>query len=151
MQHEVRPALTDKRVNDLLILTRAKRCHDHCLRLATREQGRAVRPRQKTSFGYNLPNGLCVASINTGAGFENRTTDDICLKCLDKATNQHGLMLIAKLFLCSDPDFGKRCLSITLVSNLVGRLELIRKTSQNRFDFGCLSWLLGKGAWLLGA
>ncbi len=134
MQHEVRAALANQRINDLFILARAKRGNDHGLSFTTGEQGRSVGTGQEASLGHNLAHRLCVAPVNALSGLQNRSAYNIGFLGLDQAANQHLVIILAKLFLHSSADLAKRRLAFGLVSQLVGGSKLIIKTVNDSFD-----------------
>ena len=75
MQHEVRAALANQRINDLFILARAKRGNDHGLSFTTGEQGRSV-GRGRKPASDNLAHRLCRAR-QCAVGLPNRSAYNI--------------------------------------------------------------------------
>ena len=67
MEHEVFAVFAFQRVDDLLILSGAQRGDHQRLRLAAREQGRAVRARQHPDLAPDRADALGVAAVDAGA------------------------------------------------------------------------------------
>ena len=150
VQHEALLAGTLQRVDELLVLAGAQRGHDDGLRLAAREQGRAVRARQEVHLGGDGPHRRQVAPVDAALGADDVPAHDLLLEALDDVAEQDLLVrvrfrreqllchtlfdggdgLIAHLLLC----VGERLAQVGLghrldpigVLGLVGRLELPR-------------------------
>src|SRR6185436_6346830 len=76
-----------KRVDILLVLARAQRGDDQRLRLATREQRRAMRARQYGSFADDRPHRYEIAPVDAMAGIENGVANDVLLEMLEGLRN----------------------------------------------------------------
>ena len=72
-----------ERVDVLLVLARAECGHDQRLRLAAREQRRAVRARQHAGLGDDRPHGLHVAPVDAQAVVENVPAHDLGLQIVE--------------------------------------------------------------------
>ena len=72
-----------ERIDILLVFARAERGHDERLRLAAREQRRAMRARQNADLGDDRAHGLDVAAVDADAGVENVPADDLGLQLLE--------------------------------------------------------------------
>ena len=151
VQHEVRTALADEGVDDLLVLAGAECGDNHRLGLAAGEQRRAVGARQESCLGNDLADRLGVAPVDTLAGLEDRAANDIGLFRLDQAADQNTVVILAQLFLGRRADLAESRLALGLVGNLVSGDELVAETVDDGLDLACLGRLLGKGARLLGA
>ena len=68
MQHEVRTALADEGVDDLLILAGTESGNNHRLGLAAGKQRRSVGAWQEACLGHDLANRLGVAPVDALAG-----------------------------------------------------------------------------------
>ena len=151
VQHEVRAAFTNERVDDLLVLAGAERGDNHGLRFTAGEQRRAVGPRQEPGLGNDLADGLGVAAVDARSGLQDRATDNVGFLALDQAADQNTVILLAKLLLDRGADLADGCLPLGLVGNLVGGGELLVEAVDNGLDVALFGRLLGKGARLLGA
>ncbi len=80
VQHEALFAGAFERVDELLVLAGAERGDDDRLRLAAREQRRAVRARQHVHFGYDGANGLQVAAVDAASGLHDVAAHDVALR-----------------------------------------------------------------------
>ena len=72
-----------ERVDVLLVLAGAERGDDQRLRLAAREQRRAMGARQHADFGDDRAHGLHVAAVDADAGVENVPAHDLGLQLLE--------------------------------------------------------------------
>ena len=74
-----------QRVDPLLILAGAERRHHQCLRLAAREQSRAVGSRQDADLGHDRAHGLDVTAVDAVAGVEDIPAHDLGFEFLEHA------------------------------------------------------------------
>jgi len=73
-----------QRVDILLVLAGAERRDDESLRLAAREQRRAVRARQNPDFRDDLPDRPQIPPVDARAGVEDVPADDLALQFLER-------------------------------------------------------------------
>ncbi len=86
-----------QRVDELLIIARAQRGHDEALRLAAREQRRAVGPGQKARFAHDVADLVGLAAVDAGAGFHNVAAQDAGFELFQgRAEVGVGLLLFAQ-------------------------------------------------------
>ena len=64
-------------VDELLVFARSERRHDQRLRLATGEQGRAVRPGQDTDLRQDRAHGLQITAVDARAVVEDVPADHL--------------------------------------------------------------------------
>ena len=88
VQHVVLADVALERVDHLLVLAGAERRHAQRLRLAAREQRRAVDPRQHAHHGLDRPHGRQVAAVDAPAGIEDLVADDVRLELLELVADQ---------------------------------------------------------------
>ena len=69
MQKEVAAGISVQRIDDLLIIARAKRGHHQALGFAAGKQGRAVGAWQHAGFADNFAHIACAAPVDTFACF----------------------------------------------------------------------------------
>ena len=80
VEHEAVAVLAHQRVDDLLVARGAERGHDHRLRLAAREQRRAVRTRQHAGADADRAHGARVAAVDARLAGEDLLADDLRLE-----------------------------------------------------------------------
>ncbi len=87
MQHEAFTVFTVQRVNDLLVLTGTKGNNSQCLGFTAGEDRGAVRTRQNRNFAHDRTNVGTGTTIDTLAGFQDRTANDVFFQILDDRGN----------------------------------------------------------------
>ena len=80
VEHEAVAVLAHQRVDDLLVARGAERGHDERLRLAAREQRRAVRARQHAGADRDRAHGARVAAVDARLAGEDLVADDLRLE-----------------------------------------------------------------------
>ena len=83
MEHEALPLLALERLDLLRIVGRAECAGDERLRLASRENGRAVSPRQHARFDPDRPDLVELAAIEPYAALEDFVPQDLFLEVLE--------------------------------------------------------------------
>jgi hypothetical protein len=83
MHHERLFALAGQRVDDLRVAAGAERRRDERLRLAAREQRRAVRAGQHSGLHRDLAHRLHVAPVDARLAGENAAADDVVFETTD--------------------------------------------------------------------
>jgi hypothetical protein len=92
VQHELLVVLADERVDLLLIRRRAQRGDDERLRLAAREQRRAVGARQHADFTGDLADVGGAAAVDTVAVVDDVAAHDLALHLFDHGLQGPGLI-----------------------------------------------------------
>ena len=87
-----------------------------------------MRPRQESSLGNNLANGLCVTTINSNASFQDRTTNNIGFHAFDQTTNKNGIIIIANCGFCFGANLIQSCLTIGFIGNFISGFKTLGKT-----------------------
>ena len=77
MEHEAIAVLAHERVDDLLVARGAEGAATMRLRLAAREQRRAVRARQDAGANRDRPHGARIATIDARLAGEDLLADDL--------------------------------------------------------------------------
>ncbi len=95
MQHEVLAVFALERVDDLLILPGPERGDAECLRLASGEQGGAVRTRQHANFGDDGPDRLGIAAVDAAAGVQDGTADHVGFQIMEQRLGLLGVETFA--------------------------------------------------------
>ncbi len=91
VEHEALFAGAFERVDELLVLARTQGRDDERLRLAAREQRRAVRARKDVHLRQDGANGLQVAPVDALARLDDVVANDVALQCLERAGEQNLL------------------------------------------------------------
>ncbi len=95
VEHEALLAGAFERVDELLVLARAQRRDHQRLRLAAREQRRAVRARQHVHLRQDGAHGLQIAPVDALARLDDVVAHDLALQRLERAGEQNLLAGIA--------------------------------------------------------
>ena len=83
MEHEALPLLSLEALDFLRVFSRAERAGDERLRLAAREHGGAVRPRQDAGFGPDRPDLVELAAVEAQAALEHFVAQHLFLEILE--------------------------------------------------------------------
>ncbi len=94
MQQEALFLRAFEAVDVLLVFARAERRDDQRLRLAAREERRAVRARQDVNFGKDRTNRLQVAAVDAQLRLQDVAAHDVHFERLEGVRKQHLLVRV---------------------------------------------------------
>ena len=126
VEHEALTTLALDRVDKLRIPTGTEGSHHHGLGFATREDGRAVGPRQRTDFHGNRPHLVIRAAVNALLAADDPPAYDLGFQGLEGATHLAGRPALGLLLGGDQARLGlllgghDRLLALLLVDHVVG-------------------------------
>ena len=123
VEHEVLVRQAVEAVDHLLRVAGAERGGRDRLRLATGEQGRAMRARQEVDFRFDRTDGGGVAAVDAATGLQDRGTDDVRLQLLHQLeAGEIGLGIAVLEVGHAVAGLGTRLVDRSLALLLVGQL-----------------------------
>ena len=125
-----------QRIDELLVFGGAERGDHQSLRLAAREQRRAVGARQHADFRHDLPHGFDVAAIDALAGIEDVPANDLGFEFLEHAGDRQLVVLRFGAFREEVLhhllfDRGDGVLTILLAHDRIGRAQVLLGDAEN--------------------
>ncbi len=128
MKQEAVFELAGQRVDALCVALGAKRGDDQCLRLAAREQRRAVRARQQAVADFDRAHGARVAAVDARFAGQDLATHERCLD-VEQHAFDFGRIDLGAAFFQRLHDFrisrARGLRAALLVANFIGRAQLV--------------------------